>query len=99
MIVSGAEEVSVLELILHGMKVGYLTGYKDGRNVLTFTPEFTGSSSRSTFTLTTHPDFLNVKNLLAKPWLKRQRLHPVLSKSVARRSIKRVAGATSENPY
>ena len=79
MIVSGAEEVSVLELILHGMKVGYLTGYKDGRNVLTFTPEFTGSSSRPTFTLTTHPDFPNVKNLLAKPWLKRQRLHPVLS--------------------
>ena len=76
---SGAEEVNVLELTLHGMKVGYLTGYKDGRNVLTFTPEFTGGSSRPTFTLTTHPDFPNVKNLLAKPWSKRQRLHPVLS--------------------
>lgn len=76
---SGTEEVSVLELVLHGIRVGYLTGYKDGRNTLMFAPEFTGDSSRPTFTLTTHPDFPNAKDLLAKPWSKRQRLHPVLS--------------------
>lgn len=76
---SDPEEVNVLELILHGAKVGYLTGYKDGRNILTFTPEFTGNSSRPTFTLTTHPEFPNVKNVLAKPWSMRQRLHPALS--------------------
>ena len=79
MIVSGKEEVNVLELTLHGTKVGYLTGHKDGRNTLTFAPEFTGSSSRPTFTLTTHPDFPNVKKVLEKPWSRRQRLHPVLS--------------------
>lgn len=73
------EEVRVLELTLHGTKVGYLTGYKGGRNILTFSPEFTGDSSRPTFTLTTHPDFPKVKDVLAKPWLRRQKLHPVLS--------------------
>lgn len=79
MIMSNAEEVNVLELSLHGVKVGYLTGYRDGRNILTFAPEFTENSSRPTFTLTTHPDFPNVKTVLAKPWSRRQRLHPVLS--------------------
>ena len=79
MIVSGIEQVHVLELTLHRTKVGYLTGHKDGRNTLTFAPEFTGNSSRPTFTLTTHPDFPNVKKVLAKPWPRRQRLHPVLS--------------------
>lgn len=79
MTMSGAEEVNVLELTLHGTKIGYLTGYKDGRNVLAFAPEFTENSSRPTFTLTTHPDFPNVKDVLAEPWSKRQKLHPVLS--------------------
>lgn len=79
MIMSGTEEVNVLGLTLHGAKVGYLTGYKDGRNILTFAPEFIENNPRPTFTLTTHPDFPNVKNVLAKPWSRRQRLHPVLS--------------------
>ena len=76
---STADEVSVLKIALHDELVGYLAGYKEGRNVLTFSPEFVENSSRSTFTLTTHPDFPNVKSLLAKPWAKRHRLHPVLS--------------------
>lgn len=79
MTMSGAEEVHVLEITLHSIKVGYLTGYKDGRNILTFAPEFTENSSRPTLTLTTHPDFPNVKKVLEKPWSRRQRLHPVLS--------------------
>ncbi len=76
---STTEEVSVLKLTLHGTIVGYLTGYKGGRNILIFTPEFLANSARPTFSLTTHPDFPNVDKLLSEPWVKRQRLHPVLS--------------------
>ena len=76
---SGSKEVNVLELTLHGTKVGYLTGHKDGRNALTFASEFTDDISRPTLTLTTHRDFPEVKKVLAKSWSRRQRLHPVLS--------------------
>lgn len=76
---STAEEVSVLKITLHDELVGYLAGFKEGRNVLTFSPEFIENTSRSTFTLTSHPDFQNVDSLLAKPWARRHRLHPVLS--------------------
>ena len=79
MTMSDTKKVNVLELTLHSTKVGYLTGYNDGRNILVFAPEFTENSSRPTFTLTTHPDFPNAKDMLAEPWLKRQKLHPVLS--------------------
>lgn len=72
-------EVSVLRLLLHGNTVGYLAGYQDGRNVLTFTPEFREDTERPTFSLTTNPDFPNVDKLLSAPWVKRQKLHPVLS--------------------
>ena len=40
--------VSVLELALHGMTVGYLAGYRDGRNILTFAPEFVSNEARPT---------------------------------------------------
>lgn len=76
---SSAEKINVLGLALHGEKIGYLTGYKNGRNIFTFAPEFRENSSRSTFTLTTHPNFPNVERVLAEPWSRRQRLHPVLS--------------------
>ena len=74
-----AEDVSVLKLTLHGTIVGYLADYKEGRNILSFTPEFITNSARPTFSLITLPDFPNVDKLLSKPWSKRQRLHPVLS--------------------
>ena len=76
---SKAEDVSVLKLTLHDTIVGYLAGYKGGRNILSFTPEFITNSARPTFSLITLPDFPNVDKLLSKPWSKRQRLHPVLS--------------------
>jgi len=72
-------DVTVLELTLHGIVVGYLAGFRDGRNILTFAPEFANSPSRPTFSLITHPDFPNAEKLLTAPWIKRQRLHPVLS--------------------
>ena len=73
------DEVSVLELSLHGTTVGHLAGYKSGQNSLTFAPGFAADASRPTFSLITHPDFPNVEKLLSAPWAKRQRLHPVLS--------------------
>jgi len=76
---SNPAEVSVLKLSLHGITVGYLAGYKDGRNILSFAPEFSENPDRPTFSLITHPDFPNAAKVLSEPWAKRQRLHPVLS--------------------
>ena len=72
-------EINVLKLTLHNMLVGYLAGFNNGRNVLSFTDEFKNDSSRPTFSLITHPGFPNVAKLLAKPWTKNQRLHQTLS--------------------
>ncbi len=71
--------VSALELTLHGAIVGYLAGYRDGRTVLTFAPEFTANSARPTFSLITNPIFPNAATIMAEPWVKRQKLHPVFS--------------------
>jgi len=64
---------------LHDNLVGYLAGFQNGRNVLTFAPEFIADSSRPTFSLTTHPDFSNVDKHISEPWARNQRLHPILS--------------------
>lgn len=74
-----ANEISVLKLTLHNKLVGYLAGFNNGRNVLSFADEFKNNPSRPTFSLITHPNFPNVDKLLAKPWAKNQRLHPTLS--------------------
>ncbi|MFT7287894.1 MAG: serine/threonine-protein kinase HipA [Halieaceae bacterium] len=71
--------VGVLEISLHGAQVAYLVGYRDGRTVLTFTPEFVANESRSTFSLITHPAFPKAAKIIATPWVKRQKLHPILS--------------------
>jgi serine/threonine-protein kinase HipA len=76
---TNADSVSVLELTLHGATVGYLAGYRDGRTILTFTPEFVSNAARPTFSLITHPAFPKAEEIMAKPWVKRQKLHPVLS--------------------
>lgn len=74
-----AEEVSVLALSLHGRQVGYLAGYQHGRNVFTFSDAYRHDPSRPTFSLITHPAFPNAARVMAEPWVKQQRLHPVLS--------------------
>jgi serine/threonine-protein kinase HipA len=76
---TNADSVSVLELTLHGATVGYLAGYRDGRNILTFTPEFVSNDARPTFSLMTHPNSPKAAEIMARPWVKRQKLHPVLS--------------------
>ena len=73
------KEINVLKLTLHDKLVGYLTGFNNGRNVLSFANEFKNNPSRPTFSLITHPNFPNAEKLLAEPWAKNQRLHPTLS--------------------
>lgn len=73
------EEVNVLKLTLHGRLVGYLTGAKNGRNVLSFVDEFRNDPERPTFSLITHPSFKSAAKLMSEPWVKHHRLHPTLS--------------------
>lgn len=79
MTIANEKAVSVLELSLHGTIVGYLAGYRDGRNILTFAPEYVSTNPRPTFSLITHPSFPKAPEIMASPWVKRQKLHPVLS--------------------
>ena len=73
------DDVNVLQLSIHGVLVGYLTGSKNGRNVLSFAETFKHNRERPTFSLITHPNFPNAKKLMAEPWARNQRLYPVLS--------------------
>jgi len=72
-------EVIVLKLTLHDQLVGYLAGFQNGHNFLSFADEFINDSSRPTFSLITHPNFPNSKKLMSKPWARNQKLHPILS--------------------
>ena len=82
--------VQVLKLTLHDSLVGYLAGFQNGRNVLTFAEEFIANTSRPTFSLTTHPDFPNVDKQLAEPWARNQRLHPILSNLLPEGSLRKL---------
>ncbi len=80
--------VSVLQLTLHGRLVGYLTGFGNGRNVLSFANEFTADPDRPTFSLITHPDFPRAEKIMSEPWVRNQRLHPVLSNLLPEGSLR-----------
>jgi len=81
-------EVQVLKLTLHDKLIGYLAGFQNGRNVLTFAEEFIADPSRSTFSLITHPDFPNVDKLISEPWARNHRLHPILSNLLPEGSLR-----------
>lgn len=81
-------EVQVLKLTLHDKLIGYLAGFQNGRNILTFAEEFIADSSRPTFSLTTHPDFPNVDKLISEPWARNHRLHPILSNLLPEGSLR-----------
>jgi serine/threonine-protein kinase HipA len=74
-----ADEINVLSLTLHGKLVGYLAGFQNGRNVLSFADEFKSDAARPTFSLITHPEFPHSEKLLTETWSYRQKLHPTLS--------------------
>ncbi len=82
------EEVSVLKLSLHSRLVGYLVGFQNGRNVLSFADEFTNDPARPTFSLITHPSFPHSEKLMSKPWARNQRLHPALSNLLPEGSLR-----------
>ena len=84
----GADEINVLRLKLHGKLVGYLAGFHDGRNILSFADEFKSNAARPTFSLITHPEFPHSKNLLAEPWSRTQKLHPTLSNLLPEGSLR-----------
>ena len=73
------QEINVLKLTLHNQLVGYLAGFHNGRNVLSFAPNFRYDTYRATFSLITHPNFPHADKLMAEPWVRSQRLHPTLS--------------------
>ena len=73
------DEINVLRLSLHGRLVGYLAGFQNGRNVLSFADEFRHDASRPSLSLITHPNFPRAGRLMAEPWAKNQRLHPILA--------------------
>ncbi len=84
----GTDKVNVLRLTLHGRLVGYLTGFQDGRNVLTFADEFKSDADRPTFSLMTHPGFPRAERLMAEPWSRSQKLHPTLSNLLPEGSLR-----------
>ncbi|MFK8080520.1 MAG: type II toxin-antitoxin system HipA family toxin [Granulosicoccus sp.] len=76
---STTNDAAVLQLTLHGVLVGYLAGFTQGRNVLSFAESFQDNLERPTFSLITHPKTTTAANIMSEPWARRQRLHPVLS--------------------
>lgn len=72
-------EVNVLELSIHGALIGHLTGFKNGRNVLSIADIFKNNPERPTLSLITHPQFPNASKLMSEPWTRNQRLHPIIS--------------------
>lgn len=73
------ESVEMLSLWLHGRRLGWLAGYRGGRNVLVFDDDWRLDESRATLSLSLMPSAPHSQRLLQSPWMRRQRLHPWLS--------------------
>ena len=82
------DEVNVLQLTLHGRLAGYLAGFSNGRNVLSFAEAFIDDPGRPTFSLITYPGFPHAEKILSEPWARSQRLHPVLSNLLPEGSLR-----------
>jgi serine/threonine-protein kinase HipA len=94
MAMSNEERVSVLRLSLQDISIGYLAGYAGGRNILTFDPAFVANELRPTLTLSTHPGFPKSAQVLGKPWITQQRLHPVLSNLLPEGALRELLAQT-----
>ena len=76
---SSNTEVNFLRLSLHGALVGYLAGFRNGKNSLIFSEEFQLDPNRPTLSLITHPSFPKSQGLVSGIWNNNHRLHPALS--------------------
>ncbi len=85
---SRGDEINVLKLSLHERLVGYLAGFQDGRNVLSFADEFRSDAGRPTFSLITHSAFPHSEKIMSEPWARNQRLHPTLSNLLPEGSLR-----------
>lgn len=83
-----SEEANVLKLTLYGDTLGYLVGYLNGRNAIIFAEDFQSDAQRPTFSLITHPAFPRSSTLMSKPWVRNQRLHPILSNLLPEGSLR-----------
>jgi serine/threonine-protein kinase HipA len=81
-------EVNVLQISIHGTLIGYLAGFRNGRNVFSIADSFKNDPARPTFSLITHPKFPQADKLMAEPWARNQRLHPVLSNLLPEGSLR-----------
>lgn len=88
MTMSNANEINVLKLTLHGYLVGYVAGFRNGRNVLSFADEFRYNPNRPTFSLITQPNFPRSDKLMSAPLARNQRLYPVLSNLLPEGSLR-----------
>ena len=85
---SKANQMNILKLTLHGTEIGYLAGFQNGRNVLSFAESFKSDVGRPTFSLITHPNFARADKLMAQPWVTNQKLHPTLSNLLPEGSLR-----------
>lgn len=79
MINSTNSKARVLKLLLYNNVVGYLIGFNDGRNILSFAPEYCDNPQRPTLSLITSAKFPGCIKFMAKDLVTRQKLHPILS--------------------
>ncbi len=85
---SADNQINVLKLTLHGRVVGYLAGFQNGRNVLSFADDFKNDAARPTFSLITHPNFPRADRLMGESWVRNQKLHPILSNLLPEGSLR-----------
>lgn len=83
-----ADEFEVLKISLQEITVGYLMGYRNGKNAFIFDQNYQNDANRLTLTLTTYNEFPKSMNLLKEVWRKKQKLHPVFSNLLPEGSLR-----------
>lgn len=91
---SNENDAAVLEISIHGERVGFLAGYKNGRNVFSFAESFRHNPNRPTFGLITHPEFPKATKLMASTWSRNQRLHPLFSNLLPEGALREMLAQT-----